>query len=89
MDKQKEDLTNVIRDNKMAMEAADKDLSNRITQLNETVMSNLNKGNADNLNIAKQLENVDSNLKNMVKDANDRNAKLREYCNETFTIISI
>jgi len=85
----KEDLNNLIRDNKLSMEAADKDLANRIQQLNETVIANLNKNVADNTNTNKQLENCDMNLKSMVKDGNDRNAKLREYCNETFTIISI
>lgn len=89
MDKIKEDLTNLLRDNKLAMEAADKDLANRIQQLNEQTVANANKASSDNLQTNKQLENADMNLKSQIKDSNDRNAKLREYCNETFTIISI
>jgi len=89
MDKIKEDMTNILRDNKLAMEAADKDLANRIQQLNEQTVANANKASADNLQTNKQLENADMNLKSQIKDSNDRNAKLREYCNETFTIISI
>ena len=78
MDKIKEDLTNIIRDNKLSMEAADKDLANRIQQLSEQVVANLNKCVSDNTNTNKQLENCDMNLKGMIKDCNDRNAKLRE-----------
>lgn len=89
MDRIKEDLTNVIRDNKLSTETADKDLANRIAQLNEQTVANANKAVADNSQTNKLLENADTNLKSQIKDSNERNAKLREYCNETFTIISI
>jgi len=78
MDKIKEDITNLIRDNKLSMETADKDLANRIQQLNETVVANANKATSENTQTNKQLENADMNLKAQIKDSNDRNTKLRE-----------
>ena len=89
MDKMNEDLINLIRDHKLSTETADKDLSNRIAQLNEQTVANANKASADNMQTNKLLENADNNLRSQVKDSNDRNAKLREYCNDTFNVNSI
>lgn len=88
MEKQKEDLTESIAANKVAMETGDRDLLNKITALTETVTSNLNKAVEANNNTNKSLENADINLKALIKDSKDTTAKLREYCNDTFTLIS-
>jgi predicted mannosyl-3-phosphoglycerate phosphatase (HAD superfamily) len=45
----------------------------------------MNKCKENNLNMNKMLENMDEKLKSLIKDCKDNTAKLREYCNDTFT----
>jgi hypothetical protein len=89
------DLDNRIKStNEVVQKNKDKQMADHTLSLKnigdlDTKTANHNKVTSDNTQTNKQLENCDMNLKGMIKDANDRNAKLREYCNETFTIISI
>jgi hypothetical protein len=82
MDVLEEDLTTLIRDHKLSTEAADKDLSTLITQLNEKTVANANKASKSSMETNVLLDNTlfyqrDMNLLSQINVSNDKNDKLK------------